>query len=76
MRRDPRSCGRLLTLVALVLVSLAAGPATLRAAAASAPTDNASALASAVPPAQSVALRYGSPGAITDAGLFIARARG
>jgi hypothetical protein len=33
MRPEPRARGRLLALVALALVSLAAGPATLRAAA-------------------------------------------
>jgi NitT/TauT family transport system substrate-binding protein len=75
MRWNPRWCDRLFVLAALVLVSVSAGPTTLRAAA-PAPAANASAAVSPVPPAQTVSLRYGSPGAITDAGLFIARARG
>jgi NitT/TauT family transport system substrate-binding protein len=76
MRWDPRCSSRLLALAALALVSLTAQPIPHPAAAAPAPTGPASDPASVGPPAQTVALRYGSPGAITDAGLFIARARG
>ncbi|HEY7060360.1 MAG TPA: ABC transporter substrate-binding protein [Chloroflexota bacterium] len=76
MRRDPRFDGRLLVLAALALVSLTAQPLPRPAAAAPATADAAGAPVGASPPAQTVALRYGSPGAITDAGLFIARARG
>jgi NitT/TauT family transport system substrate-binding protein len=76
MRWAPRCCDRLLLLAALMLASVSAEPATLRAAAAPVSVANPSVAVSAVPPAQVVSLRYGSPGAITDAGLFIARARG
>jgi NitT/TauT family transport system substrate-binding protein len=82
MRWCWRSHPRLLVLGPLALAVLSAGPTSLRAvaapaaAAASAPAVNVGAAAAALPPAQTVPLRYASPGAITDAGLFIARARG
>ena len=62
MRWDPRCCHRLLVLVALVLVSVSAGSATLGAAAALDGAGSAGAPIGAVPPAQTVSLRYGSPG--------------
>ena len=50
-RLDLRRRRRLLVLAALILVSLAAGPATLGAAAAPAPAGNASTLAREMPEA-------------------------
>ena len=62
MRWDPRCSGRLLVLAALALVSLTAQPVSHPAAAAPATTGPVSAPARVGPPAQTVALRYGSPG--------------
>jgi NitT/TauT family transport system substrate-binding protein len=77
MRWYTRSRPRLLVLAALVaLASLSVGPVPQRAAEAAAVPAAASAPEPALPGPQLTPVRFGSPQAISDAGVFIGRARG